>query len=331
MLKNKQGASYVLSVIIITMIMFAVGGSLYYWSNSLQLEQQGTAEQSQERLFDTLGACISVTSIDYDTLTNTSDVIFRNCGHSKLEVGDDKIRDIGVLQAPNIDPCSFNLNGSTCVGCPFTLGPGSSRLIVLNWSREAPCAERVTKGVKHQVVFYIDRLSTTSGIFTAEDIVTANTRASTSTNPGSSGATCSVSLTNNSAIVPTDFAFLPGVTVSFCFNFTVTNTGSQIDSFALFNDTTSDSSGSCAGAFMVNELTAPNLNHCNRLSTLFAASAVLTDTRITLDPGETAIILVNITNSAPVAAGFCSGGLNVISNNCNSQSSASNNFTIKVV
>ena len=220
------------------MILFSVAGGLYYWSNSLQLEQQGTAEQSQERLFDTLGACIAVTSIDYDTLTNSSDVIFRNCGHAKLEVGDNNIKDIGVLQAPGIDPCSFNLNSTTCIGCPFTLQASSSRLIVLNWSRELPCAERVTKGVKHQIVFYIDRLSTTSGIFTAEDIVTSNIRASTETNPGSSSGTCDVSITNASSLASRFVAFTANKASSTCFNVTITNTGTIEDTFTVSGGST---------------------------------------------------------------------------------------------
>ncbi len=235
---GQRGASYILSAIILTMIMFAVAGGLYYWSNSLQLEQQGTAEQSQERLFDTLGACISVTSIDYDTLTNKSDVIFRNCGNSNMEIGDDKIRDIGVLQAPGIDPCSFNLNGSTCIGCPFRLEPGSSRLIVLNWSRELTCAEKITKGVKHQIVFYIDRLSTTSKVFAPEDVVTTTIRASTATNPGSGGATCDVTLSNTSSFESQFVAFTANKPSSFCFNVTVNNTGNIQDSFSLYGSST---------------------------------------------------------------------------------------------
>ena len=317
---NKTGVSYVLSVLILAMITFSVAGGLYYWSNSLQLEQQGTAEQSQERLFDTLGSCIAVTSIDYDTLSNKSDVIFRNCGNSKLDVGDDKIKDIGVLQAPGIDPCSFNLNSTTCIGCPVHLDPGSSRLVVINWSRELTCTDRVTKGVKHQIVFYIDRLSTTSGIFTAEDVVSTTQRAATATNPGSSSATCGVSIANNSALLSAQ-TFTNGVTKSFCFNFTITNTGSQQDSFAIINGTTSDSSSSCKGAFLIDQSLAGTTNTCNAAgSGVIQASPSGTEPVITIDAGGTKTILLNSTISAPAAAGFCNHGLVITSNNCNSQS-----------
>jgi hypothetical protein len=312
----KNGASYVLSAIILTMIMFAVAGGLYYWSNSLQLEQQGTAEQSQERLSDALGACISVTSISYDTLTNTSDVIFRNCGNSNLNVGDDKIKDIGVLQAPGIDPCSFNLNETTCIGCPLKLEPGSSRLIVLNWSREVPCTERVTKGVKHQIAFYIDRLSTTSGVFTAEDVVSATTRSALG---GAGSASCGVSLVNTTPLKPTAFAFLPGVTRSYCFNFTVTNTGSQQDTFALFNTTVAGSATACKGAFLIDGSVLGVNAQCNGAIGVIRASNVATDTILTLDAGATSIILINVTMADPAVVGYCFTNFKVLSNNCNSQ------------
>ena len=316
---TKRGVSYVLSALILTLITFAIGSGMYYWYSSVQLEQQGTAEQSQEQLLGALGACISVTNINYDSLTNQSDIVFKNCGNSNLDIGDEKIKDIGVLRAPSMDSCSFSLNSTTCVGCPLTLKPKSSRLIVLNWSMERACTQRIAKGIKHQITFYIDRLSTTSGVFTPRDIVTTFSRVATESNPGSSSATCGVSITNNSALL-SEQTFTPGITKSFCFNFTITNTGNQPDSFSLANATTSDSSVSCKGAFLIDQSLAGATNTCNAASGgLIRASNGPSDPVITLESGGTKVILINSTIAGPVAASFCFGGLGVTSNNCNTQ------------
>jgi len=217
---NSHGDGYVISIIILILMVFGVASTFYYWQNSLQLEQQGTTEQSQERLSDVLSACISVTSIDYDTFTNQSNFVIKNCGNSKIEIGDTKIKDIGVLQGPNTDPCSFSLNSTTCIGCPFVLEPKSSRLAIINWTTEVECAQKITKGMKHQVVFYIDRVSTAPSSFVPLDFVAGFSRA------GGTSAACGVTMTNNTPLVSPSGS---------CSNITLTNTGTIDDTFNIGN------------------------------------------------------------------------------------------------
>ncbi len=285
MATNKLGASYVLSIIIVTMILFAVGGGLYFWYNNIQLQQLGSAEQSQERLFDTLGACVSVTSIDYDAINNQSDVIFKNCGSSKLEVGDTKIRDIAVLYAPGVDPCSFNFNSTSCVGCPFVLEPSSSKLVAINWTQEKTCSEHISKGTKHRVTFYIDRVSASSGTFTPVDFVASFRR------PGKTGAACGVTMINNS---PTCISVTrnTGTRNTTCFNITITNTGTIKDTFTLSSGTTYQDNSVCNTSTLTQNYlplplgTGTNFINCN---------GTTINPSVTLNPGESSIFFVNIT------------------------------------
>jgi len=216
---SRKAITPILAIILTLMMAVAIASSLFYWLSRIQNQQQGTAGQSQERLFETLATCLNIPTFDFNTLDNQSNLIVQNCGNTKLDFGDSLIADNAIISATGVSPCNFNINSSMCVGCPASLDPGAVATLTLNWTAEPNCASKILKGIKHQISFFVDRKTTTSRAFIPDDVLKCN-----------GGLTLSNS---TSLLVST-----AGVT-SACFNITITNPANTQDTITITNSTNS--------------------------------------------------------------------------------------------
>ncbi len=212
---SKNSATEVITVILLVMILVSVGSVTGYWLTGIQQSQQGRTEQAQSSLITTLSSCLNFESFSYDTRSKKSDVVFENCGTTKLDIGDAKIADLMQLSGPNVDPCSFTLNTTNCPSCPFTLQPKSKQKFSVNWDMAPACSSKIVKGIKYQVSFFVDRLGTGSKTFLAQDEpLTATLGLSSS---------CGIDVRNDTTGTLTPWEAKDS---SYCFAFAANNTGS---------------------------------------------------------------------------------------------------------
>ncbi len=214
---SKKAITPILAIILTLMMAVAISSALFYWLSRIQNQQQGTAAQSQERLFETLATCLNVPTFDYNTLDNQSNLIVQNCGNTKIDFGDRRIDDVAIISATGIDPCNLQINSSLCIGCPAALEPGSVATFTLNWTAEPNCAGKIRRGVKHQISFFADRKATVSRSFVPDDILKCNS---------------GLGVTNFTALLVSNLA--PN---SACFNLTVTNFANTQDVITISNTT----------------------------------------------------------------------------------------------
>ncbi len=294
--KRKNGVTALIALIMILMMAVVLSTVLFYWLTRIQNQQQGTAGQAQERLFDTLASCLSVPTIDYNTLDNQSNVIIQNCGNTKIDFGDTRIPDNAILSITGENPCNININNTMCIGCPVTLQPGEVATLTFNWTAVPNCASLVVKGVKHQISFFVDRRVTASRAFIPDDVLK-----------------CGVSITNNSNLS----SGVIGGNVNACFNLTVFNTGNALDVFTI-NNSTIAGDASC-GTPKVGQRggTSVLTTTCNK-NTAAAGVAV---TNITISPKSSTIIYVNQT-AGDVATTTCNATITLASTNCASKSTS---------
>lgn len=212
---GKRSATEVITVILLVMILVAVASVAAYWLAGIQQSQQGRAEQTQSSLITTLSSCLNFESFSYDSRSKKSDIVFENCGTTKLDVGDAKIGDLIQLSGPNVDPCSFTLNTTNCQSCPFTLQPKSKQKFSVNWDTAPACSSKIVNGIKYQVSFFVDRLGTGSKTFLAQDEpLTQTLGLSTS---------CGIDVRNDTSGTLTPWEAKDS---SYCFAFFANNTGS---------------------------------------------------------------------------------------------------------
>ncbi len=216
-LNTRKGITPILAIILTLMMAVAISSSLFYWLSRIQNQQQGTAAQSQERLFETLATCLNVPTFDYNTLDNQSNLIVQNCGNTKVDFGDTRIDDLAIISATGVNPCNLNINSSLCVGCPASLEPGGVATLTLNWTAEPNCASKIKRGVKHQISFFVDRKTTVSRSFVPDDILKCN---------------ADLGITNVTAL-----RVSTGTSAPACFNLTVTNFANTQDVITIGNVT----------------------------------------------------------------------------------------------
>ncbi len=224
-MKSKKAITPILAIILTLMMAVAISSALFYWLSRIQNQQQGTAAQSQERLFETLATCLNAPTFDYNTLDNQSNLIVQNCGNTKIEFGDRRIDDVAIISATGVDPCNLQINSSLCIGCPATIEPGGVATMTLNWTAEPNCAGKIRRGVKHQISFFVDRKTTVSRSFVPDDILKCN---------------AGLGITNiTSLLVSNSLA-------AACFNLTVTNFANTQDVITISN--TTNGSATCSSA-----------------------------------------------------------------------------------
>lgn len=238
---NKKSMTPIIAIVLILMMTVAVGATMYYWLTRIQTSEQGTVEQSQERLFEVLSACVNIPAFSYNTITNVTNGVMENCGNIKLKIGDDDIEDVAVVSSEGTEsPCSFTLNSSVCNTCSFELSPGEVKLLTINFTAAA-CSNYITEGIKHDITFYIDRKATVSRTFVPESMVA-----------------CGVSISNYTILTVTTTS-----SVSACYNLTINNNGNSEDTFTFSNSTTGVNCGGvsvidgCTGAApsLINQIT----------------------------------------------------------------------------
>ncbi|MBI2040932.1 MAG: hypothetical protein HYT16_02400 [DPANN group archaeon] len=304
---GKRSATEVLTVILLVMILVAVASVAGYWLTGIQQSQQGRTEQSQSSLITTLSSCLNFESFHYDTRSKKSDVVFENCGTTKLDVGDVRIGDLVQLSGPNVDPCSFTLNTTNCPACPFTLQPKSKQKFSIAWNAEPACSSRIVKGIKYQVSFFVDRLGTGSKTFLAQDEpLTKTLGLSTS---------CGIDVINATTGVNTPWEAKDS---SYCFAFAVNKTGTLGGLITIQNTSTS---GSCKRAEITTLSGAPAGFDPNR--------AACTETFRTAgtfgSPQSLASFGVYLTNSS---AGGCNQTIQFGLNDCGDFVSKTVNFRV---
>jgi flagellin-like protein len=225
-LKTRKAITPILAIILTLMMAVALSSALFYWLSRIQNQQQGTAAQSQERLFETLATCLNVPTFDYNTLDNQSNLVVQNCGNTKVNFGDTRIDDVAIISATGINPCNLNINSSLCIGCPAAIEPGGVATLAFNWTAEPNCAGKIVKGVKHQISFFVDRKTTVSRSFVPDDVLKCNS---------------GLGVTNFTALLVTNSN--PN---SACFNLTVTNFGNTQDVITISN--TTNGTATCGSA-----------------------------------------------------------------------------------
>ncbi|MEK6807419.1 MAG: hypothetical protein AABX75_00155 [Nanoarchaeota archaeon] len=164
---DKKALTTPVAMILALMMVVAASTSLLFWVTRLQGQEQGYIEGSQTKLLDNLASCANIPQMDYNVLTNVSNLIMANCGNKDLDIGDALIEDSGVVSS---QPCGFKLNSTTCNACPFTLATGKVKAVQIIWNMTG-CMAYINKGEKHQLTLYIDKKTTVSKTFIPEVIV----------------------------------------------------------------------------------------------------------------------------------------------------------------
>lgn len=254
---GKRSATEVITVILLVMILVAVASVAGYWLAGIQQSQQGRAEQAQSSLITTLSSCLNFESFSYDSRSKKSDIVFENCGTTKLDVGDAKIGDLVHLSGPNVDPCSFTLNTTNCPNCPFTLQPKSKQKFSVSWAAEPACSSKIVRGIKYQVSFFVDRLGTGSKTFLAQDETLTPTLGLSSS--------CGIDVRNDTTGTLTPWEAKDS---SYCFAFTVNNTGALGGLLKIENVSTAGSckraeitTGAVSGLAPINRVACTTIYH----------------------------------------------------------------------
>ncbi|HIH13853.1 MAG TPA: hypothetical protein HA224_01215 [Nanoarchaeota archaeon] len=164
---HKKALTTPVAMILSLMMVIAASTSLLFWVTRLQGQEQGSIESSQTKLLNELASCVNIPQMDYNILSNISNLVLENCGNKELDIGDAVIEDSGVVSS---QPCGFKLNSTTCSGCPFTLTTDQVKAVQLLWNA-TNCMAYITKGEKHQLTLYIDKKATASKMFVPEVIV----------------------------------------------------------------------------------------------------------------------------------------------------------------
>ncbi len=283
-LKTRKGITPILAIILTLMMAVAISSALFYWLSRIQNQQQGTAAQSQERLFETLATCLNVPTFDYNTLDNQSNIVVQNCGNTKIEFGDRRIDDVAIISATGVDPCTLQINSSLCIGCPASLEPGGVATMTLNWTAEPTCAGKIKRGVKHQISFFVDRKTTVSRSFVPDDVLKCN---------------AGLGITNVTSLLAST-----GTSTNTCFNLTLTNFANTQDVITISN--TTNGTATC-GPATVRTVT------CGLTGTINKTIGVLGKSSVS--------IFVNHTASATV--GSCAIEVSLTSaNGCNAKPAA---------
>ncbi|MBI2040931.1 MAG: hypothetical protein HYT16_02395 [DPANN group archaeon] len=215
---SRKTITPIIAVILTMMIAVAAGGAMFYWISRLQTQDQGAVTQSQQRLFETLSACLSLSSFDMNLISNRSNFVLQNCGSTKINFGDANAEDFGIISSQGIDPCTFSVNTTSCIGCPVFLKPGEAATLSLNWTNEKRCVGQIVAGKQYQVLFNVDRTVSASRDFVPE-----------------SAARCGLNFENATRLAAQ--AHHAGNPPSYCYKFQLTNTGNAADTYNFTNST----------------------------------------------------------------------------------------------
>jgi len=217
----KRGITPIIAIILVLMITVSAAGVMFYWLSRIQHQQQGTIESSQKQLFETLSSCVSIPTFRYNTIDNQTDVVFQNCGNVLHRIGDtDLIEDRVIVSSGSA--CSFLLNSSNCIGCPFTLEPGAVQDVILNFTAVGACNANIKGNIRSEISFFIDRKTSVSRTFIPEDEVI-----------------CDIRTANTTAQKLTGIAIDTDTT----FNFSITNNGNALDTFSYTTTTVGTACG----------------------------------------------------------------------------------------
>ena len=286
----KRGITPIIAIILVLMITVSAAGVMFYWLSRIQHQQQGTIESSQKQLFETLSSCVSIPTFRYNTIDNQTDVVFQNCGNVLHRIGDtDLIEDRVIVSSGSA--CSFLLNSSNCIGCPFTLEPGAVQDVILNFTAVGACNANIKGNIRSEISFFIDRKTSVSRTFVPEDEVICDIRTANLTAKKITGAATETNYT---------------------FNFTINNNGNALDTFTY---TTLHSSPSCTTpAWLFENVSIPTVS----LSYLNASQ---------VSPGNNATLVV-VVRASTLGFTSCSTEIRIRSNNCNSISKAINTTAV---
>ncbi len=274
--RSKKSITPVIAIILTMMIAVAAGGGMFYWITRLQNQEQGAVQQGQQRLFETLSACLNMPSFDMNFANNNSNFVLQNCGNTQINFGDAKIDDFGVVSTSGIDPCTFTVNTTNCIGCPVSLKPGEAATLSFNWTAEKRCVNQIINGKQHQVSFTVDRTVTASRDFVPESV-----------------ARCGLRFENFTRLAAN--AHHGGNPPSYCYKFQLTNTGNVADTFNLTNTT----GVNCGSA---------------KILTQGCGSTGIANSSISLTAGENYTIYLNQT--VTVADLTCTSTITALSLNC---------------
>ncbi len=214
----RKAITPIIAVILTMMIAVATGSAMFYWISRLQTQDQGAVTQAQQRLFETLSACLNLPSFDMNLVNNRSNFVLQNCGNTKINFGDLNVEDSAAIITHGIDPCTFNINTTSCIGCPVSLKPGEAATLSLNWTNEKQCVGRIVAGKQYQIVFNVDRTVSASRDFVPE-----------------TAERCGLNFENATRLVAQ--AHHAGNPPSYCYKLQLTNTGNTADTYNLTNAT----------------------------------------------------------------------------------------------
>ena len=286
---TKRGITPIIAIILLLMMTVAIGGAMFYWLSRIQHQQQGTVENSQKQLFETLSSCISIPTFRYNAIDNLTDIVFQNCGNVRHRIGDTNLIEDRVIVSTGT-ACSFLLNNTNCIGCPFDLDPGAVHDAVLNFTAVGACNADIKGNIRSEISFYIDRKTSASKTFVPIDDVI-----------------CDIKTANLTALTQTGIA----ASANTSFNFSITNNGNALDTFTYTTITTVLSGALCGPVRLHENLTG--------MPVFLNASQV--------NPGSNATLIV-VTQASPTSARACNSTVTVRSNNCNSISKPLDTSTV---
>ncbi len=244
---NKRALTTPVALILALMMVVAASTALLFWVTRLQVQEQSSVDNSQNRILDNIASCINIAQFSFNTLDNTSTAVLENCGNKALTIGDTLFQDSGVVSS---QPCSFVINATTCSICPFTLAVNTLQDFKIYWN-QTTCLSQISAGQKHQITLYVDKKATASRSFIPAPSVE-----------------CGLSLTNNTALAQNNSG---GVIRAKTYNFTLRNAGNTEDTFILTNKST----GSCATAqIFMDPIYDINWNNITRLKLSGGANAL---------------------------------------------------------
>lgn len=275
----KRGITPIIAIILLLMMTVAAGGTLFYWLSRIQHQEQGTVESSQAQLFETLSSCVSIPTFRYNTIDNQTDVVFQNCGNVLHRIGDTNLIEDRVIVSAG-KACSFLLNNTNCIGCPFDLEPGAVQNVVLNFTAVGACNANIKGNIKSEISFFIDRKTSVSRTFVPEDEVV-----------------CDIKTANLTALTQTGL----GTDTNTSFNISLTNSGNALDTLIYAAVTTVPSGATCGPIRLHENLTsAPVYLNASQVS-----------------PGSNATLVI-VAQASNTGARSCNSTITIRSNNCNS-------------
>lgn len=126
----RRSASTLVALVLLIMLTLAIATVAYSWVASIQSDAQAGAARYQSELSEQVVGEIKIESIEHKPLISAINLVVQNLGTRELkELGSSK--DLLTISSQDFS-CTAAFNGSNCAACPFNLGVGEVKSIVLD-------------------------------------------------------------------------------------------------------------------------------------------------------------------------------------------------------